>query len=299
MKEHGRQECELFWGEGDDHGSDTPKPSRHVQGVPRVLGELDEALFTPGRWFAIDAGNARVPRLRIPDLSAGLSLLGQGPVRSIVGRLRPTFVVVDVDLDGQVVTLPPRRSRTGAPNGACGIWCAPRAAATAAPTSSWPRTPTNPTWTPSCCRCATPSASPPAPLTSDMMCAHCRLISDELTAVLTRRGTPATSPTTTPWPRRSPSPPSPESPAATSASVDRLLTQVVRIREINHLPAMTPEAVEAAREALLIGRRPRAQVGGVAAYDREDGQQALRQAGPKALRFTNWPSRWPRKCWRP
>ncbi len=36
--------------------------------------------------------------------------------------------------------------------------------------------------------------------------------------------------------------------------VGRLLTQVDRIREINDLPAVTPEAVEAAREALLIGR---------------------------------------------
>ena len=36
--------------------------------------------------------------------------------------------------------------------------------------------------------------------------------------------------------------------------VDRLLTQIERIREINDLPAVTPEAVEAAREALLIGR---------------------------------------------
>ena len=36
--------------------------------------------------------------------------------------------------------------------------------------------------------------------------------------------------------------------------VDRLLTQVRRVRDINHLDAITPEVVEAAREALLIGR---------------------------------------------
>ncbi len=36
--------------------------------------------------------------------------------------------------------------------------------------------------------------------------------------------------------------------------IDRLLTQIERIQAINQLPAVTPEAVEAAREALLIGR---------------------------------------------
>ncbi len=36
--------------------------------------------------------------------------------------------------------------------------------------------------------------------------------------------------------------------------VDRLLTQVERVRTINHLKTVTPEVVEAAREALLIGR---------------------------------------------
>lgn len=36
--------------------------------------------------------------------------------------------------------------------------------------------------------------------------------------------------------------------------VDRLLTQVRRVRDINHLEAITPEVIEAARKALLIGR---------------------------------------------
>ncbi len=35
--------------------------------------------------------------------------------------------------------------------------------------------------------------------------------------------------------------------------VDRLLTQIQRIRQINNLDTVTPEVVEAAREALLIG----------------------------------------------
>ena len=36
--------------------------------------------------------------------------------------------------------------------------------------------------------------------------------------------------------------------------VDRPLSQVQRIQQINHLDTITPEVVEAARDALLIGR---------------------------------------------
>jgi len=36
--------------------------------------------------------------------------------------------------------------------------------------------------------------------------------------------------------------------------VDRLLSQVQRMQQINHLDTITPEVVEAARDALLIGR---------------------------------------------
>jgi len=35
--------------------------------------------------------------------------------------------------------------------------------------------------------------------------------------------------------------------------VDRLLTQIQRIQHVNDLDTITPEVVEAAREALLIG----------------------------------------------
>jgi DNA transposition AAA+ family ATPase len=38
-----------------------------------------------------------------------------------------------------------------------------------------------------------------------------------------------------------------------SRLVDRLLTQIQRIRQINNLDVITPEVIEAAREALLIG----------------------------------------------
>lgn len=35
--------------------------------------------------------------------------------------------------------------------------------------------------------------------------------------------------------------------------VDRLLTQIERVQTVNDLDALTPEVVEAARQALLIG----------------------------------------------
>ena len=35
--------------------------------------------------------------------------------------------------------------------------------------------------------------------------------------------------------------------------VDRLTTQIERIQRLNNIPTLTPELVDAAREALLIG----------------------------------------------
>ena len=41
-----------------------------------------------------------MPGVVVPSLSAGLGLVGQGDVASLVGRLRPGFRVVDVDVEG-------------------------------------------------------------------------------------------------------------------------------------------------------------------------------------------------------
>lgn len=60
--------------------------------------DLDELLFVRGGWFALGAGNERVPGVVVPSLQEGLRLVGQGPVRAVVGRLRPEVRVVDVDV---------------------------------------------------------------------------------------------------------------------------------------------------------------------------------------------------------
>lgn len=75
-----------------------PQPRR---GPSTVMAKLDAALFLPTGWFAIDARNQRVPGVVVASLEAGLQLVGRGPVATIVGRLRPEVVVVDVDLSGE------------------------------------------------------------------------------------------------------------------------------------------------------------------------------------------------------
>ena len=55
-----------------------------------------------GGWFALSVGNQRVPGVVVPSLGAGLGLVGQGDVASLVGRLNPGFRVVDVDVEGLV-----------------------------------------------------------------------------------------------------------------------------------------------------------------------------------------------------
>ncbi|MGL5856974.1 MAG: hypothetical protein ACRC35_00935 [Angustibacter sp.] len=61
---------------------------------------LDGVLFAARSWFAIDATNRRVPAVVVPTLEAGLSLVGDGGVAAVVGRLREEVRVVDVDLAG-------------------------------------------------------------------------------------------------------------------------------------------------------------------------------------------------------
>lgn len=61
---------------------------------------LDEWLFRPSSWFAIDDANQQVRGVRPATLAAGLDLVGRGRVRALVGRLRRGAAVVDVDVDG-------------------------------------------------------------------------------------------------------------------------------------------------------------------------------------------------------
>lgn len=68
---------------------------------PLSVVALDAALFQGDAWFAIDARNVRVAGVAVPSLEAGLALVGEGSVASIVGRLRPEVSVVDVDLEGE------------------------------------------------------------------------------------------------------------------------------------------------------------------------------------------------------
>jgi hypothetical protein len=67
--------------------------------ISRTLVDVDELLFAPRTWFAIDAHNRRTAGVVVPTLAAGLQLLGRGEVAALVGHLRDEIRVVDVDLD--------------------------------------------------------------------------------------------------------------------------------------------------------------------------------------------------------
>ncbi len=64
------------------------------------LNHLDEALFEPGSWRALDASNVAVPGLLAGSLDAALGWVGTRAIATVFGRLRSDFRVVDVDLSG-------------------------------------------------------------------------------------------------------------------------------------------------------------------------------------------------------
>lgn len=61
---------------------------------------IDEAIFKRAGWFALGAGNVRIPHLVIATVASGLEMVAAGGrVATFVGELRAEFVVVDVDID--------------------------------------------------------------------------------------------------------------------------------------------------------------------------------------------------------
>ncbi|MGY4541194.1 hypothetical protein ACVWY0_001103 [Arthrobacter sp. UYNi723] len=64
------------------------------------LSRLDQALFEPGSWRALDSSNVAVPGLVAGSMDAALEWIGTGPVATVFGRLRAGFQVIDVDLSG-------------------------------------------------------------------------------------------------------------------------------------------------------------------------------------------------------
>ncbi len=76
-----------------------PAAERARRSGPKdVVAAIDDLLFDPDGWFAIDRTNRRVPRVVIPTRQAGLDLVGRGQVATIVGRLRPEAAAIDIDL---------------------------------------------------------------------------------------------------------------------------------------------------------------------------------------------------------
>ncbi|MHA6752179.1 hypothetical protein ACX31A_15120 [Dermacoccus nishinomiyaensis] len=58
-------------------------------------------MFEPRAFFALDVANRRVPGVPVASLEQGHDLIAQrGRVTTIVGRLRPDFTAVDVDVAG-------------------------------------------------------------------------------------------------------------------------------------------------------------------------------------------------------
>lgn len=62
--------------------------------------EIDDLIFDQSSWFALDAGNQRIPRLVIPTRVHGLKVASDFPtVATLAGRLRCGYIAVDVDVD--------------------------------------------------------------------------------------------------------------------------------------------------------------------------------------------------------
>lgn len=89
--------------------------------IAQATAELDALLFEPRSWFAIDAGNVRVPDVWPATLEDALGLIGQGPVATVVGRLRPEIVAVDVDAGGELGAI--ASQSLAAWCGERGVWC--------------------------------------------------------------------------------------------------------------------------------------------------------------------------------
>lgn len=70
-------------------------------GVSEQWQRLDELLFVDTGWFVLDADNQCVAGVRPASLTKGLAMAGRGRVATVVGRLRPDVVAVDVDLVGE------------------------------------------------------------------------------------------------------------------------------------------------------------------------------------------------------
>ena len=70
-------------------------------GVSEQWRRVDELLFVDTGWFVLDADNQCVAGVRPASLTRGLAMAGRGRVATLVGRLRPDVVAVDVDLMGE------------------------------------------------------------------------------------------------------------------------------------------------------------------------------------------------------
>lgn len=79
-----------------------PAQSRPADPATSACREIDDLLFQPSGWFAIDTRNTRLKRVTPGTLDQGLALVGRGDVATIVGQLRPGIVAIDIDAAGEL-----------------------------------------------------------------------------------------------------------------------------------------------------------------------------------------------------